>query len=59
VKIGGDIEDEQFLSRYDNAVLEKQSLLSLKTSFHLINNLLIGVCSLFQTMQAEEKARRN
>jgi len=47
VKIGGDIEDEQFLSRYDNAVLEKQSLLSLKTSFHLINNLLIGVCSLF------------
>lgn len=61
MKIGGDIEDEQFLSRYDDGVLEKQSLLSLKTSFHLINNLLIGVCSLFQTMHEdpEERARRS
>jgi hypothetical protein len=62
VKITGDIDDDQFLSRYENSVLERQSLLSLKTSFHLINNLLIGVCSLYQTMLQEdsnETAGRN
>lgn len=55
VKITGDVDDAEFLARYEKNVLEKQSLLSLKTSFHLINNLLIGICHLFKTAIESDK----
>lgn len=39
--------DEQFKAGYNPAVLKKQSTLVLKTSFHVINLILMSMCQVF------------
>lgn len=46
--VTGDIEDSEFINRYDADILKRHSMLQLKTSFHLINSLLIGICHMFK-----------
>ena len=41
------IDDKQFTKNYQEDVLVKQSTLVLKISFHLINIVLMGLCSVF------------
>jgi hypothetical protein len=41
------IRDSQFKANYDPAVLQKKTTLVLKTSFHLINYILMGMCEMF------------
>lgn len=49
--VGGSIKDAEFKAHYEPLILEKQSTLVLKTSFHLINIVLMGLCSVFDTLQ--------
>ena len=42
------MSDEDFKKQYNPNVLKKQSTLVLKTSFHLINLILMGMCSVFE-----------
>ncbi len=41
--------DEEFKSRYGE--VQKQSTLVLKTSFHIINMVLMGLCSVFDSIK--------
>ena len=41
------VDDKQFTKNYQDDVLVKQSTLVLKISFHLINIVLMGLCSVF------------
>jgi len=43
-KVNYQTSDEEFKKGYSSNVLEKQSTLVLKTSFHLINYILMGMC---------------
>lgn len=47
-KINIFVSDEEFKANYNPNVLKKQTTLVLKTSFHLINILLMGMCSVFK-----------
>lgn len=38
------ITDDEFKSRYDEYIRHERSTLVLKTSFHLINLVLMGLC---------------
>lgn len=49
-KIGVFMSDEDFKAQYNPQVLKKQTTLVLKTSFHLINVILMGICSVFKGM---------
>jgi len=49
--VAGAIKDEEFKALYEPIVLEKQSTLVLKTSFHLINIILMALCSVFDSMK--------
>lgn len=40
-----------FKSNYTPEMREKRSTLALKTSFHLINVVLIGLCKVFKSIQ--------
>ncbi|CDW82893.1 1-phosphatidylinositol-4-phosphate 5-kinase [Stylonychia lemnae] len=40
--------DEEFKAKYSPSVLKKQTTLVLKTSFHLINIILMGMCAVFK-----------
>lgn len=44
IVVHNEIRDTDFKANYDPAVLEKKSTLVLKTSFHLINYILTGIC---------------
>ncbi len=45
-----DLSDENFKANYSAEVLGRRNTISLKTSFHLINVLLIGICKVFKDM---------
>ena len=47
LKIGININDDEFKANYNPNVLLKQSTLVLKTSFHTINLILMGICSIY------------
>eukprot|EP00347_Sterkiella_histriomuscorum_P022007 403332010 len=51
-KINYQISDEEFKANYSPVILQKQSTLVLKTSFHLINYILMGMCQTFKNIQA-------
>jgi hypothetical protein len=38
------ITDDEFKSRYEEYIRHEKSTLVLKTSFHLINLVLMGLC---------------
>jgi hypothetical protein len=44
-------DDEDFKSKYDQKVLRRQTTLALKTSFHTINIILMGLCQVFSGEQ--------
>lgn len=46
--IGKITKDEQFKRGYNAGILEKKTTFVLKTSYHLINVLLMSLCSVFQ-----------
>ncbi|CDW79635.1 phosphatidylinositol phosphate kinase pipk5 [Stylonychia lemnae] len=47
------ISDEDFKKGYSPNILQKSSTLVLKTSFHLINYILMGMCQTFLNIQNE------
>lgn len=55
LKINRFVSDEEFKANYNPNILQKQSTLVLKTSFHLINYILMGMCQTFKNMQYLER----
>jgi hypothetical protein len=55
------IPDEEFKANYSAGVLKRQSTLSLKTSFHLVNLVLMGMCQVFKDIEKknEDSAKFN
>jgi len=56
-KINKQITDEEFKSNYDPMVIQRKTTLALKTSFHLINTFLMGLCQVFLSGQEEAPAK--
>ena len=50
-KIDMFVSDEEFKANYNPVILQKQSTLVLKTSFHLINIILMALCQTFKNIQ--------
>jgi hypothetical protein len=50
--------DEVFKANFDSEVRSKRSTLMLRTSFHLINIVLMGLCKLFKTLESEVVMKR-
>lgn len=50
------MSDEDFKKQYNSDVLKKQTTLVLKTSFHLINLILMGMCSVFKRMSSPKNS---
>ena len=54
------VSDEEFKASYNPNLLRKQSTLVLRTSFHLINFILMGLCHTFDSIHREiEEQRQN
>jgi hypothetical protein len=56
--IGVDTSDDEFKENYKNFnpnILKKKSTLVLKTSFHLINYVLMGMCQMFKYGKTKER----
>ena len=51
-KINKYVTDDDFKANYSPVILQKQSTLVLKTSFHLINYILMGLCQVFENIKA-------
>lgn len=49
-KITHKITDNDFKANYSPIALQKQTTLVLKTSFHLINYILMGMCQVFKNI---------
>lgn len=49
-RITVNVSDEVFKSNFSPQMLERKSTLALKTSFHLINVVLIGMCKIFMNI---------
>ena len=49
-KISANVTDEEFKANYSQGVLKRQSTLTLKTSFHLVNLVLMGICQVFKNI---------
>jgi hypothetical protein len=41
--------DSEFKKHYNESTLRRHTTLSLKTSFHIVNLILMGLCQVFQT----------
>ena len=52
-KIDFNTSDEEFKANYSPEVLNRKSTLMLKTSFHIINMILMGLCKVFKQIQSE------
>ena len=50
-KIDVHTSDEAFKANYAPQIANRRSTLSLKTSFHMINIVLMGLCKVFKTIQ--------
>ena len=44
VRIDEDMDDDLFKANYSAGVLKRQSTLALKSSFHLVNIILMAMC---------------
>ena len=43
-RVDKNVSDDEFKRRYDKYIVQEKSTLVLKTSFHLINLVLMGLC---------------
>lgn len=54
-RIDHNTSDDAFKANYSTEILSKKSTLSLKTSFHLINITLMGLCKVFKNIEFRMK----
>ena len=59
IKINRFVSDEEFKANYSPVILQKQTTLVLKTSFHLINYILMGLCQVFLNIKENKKTYQN
>lgn len=52
-KIDHTVSDAVFKQNYSPDILSRRSTLTLKTSFHLINVTLIGLCKVFKLKEEQ------
>lgn len=52
-KISMNVSDDEFKASYTPNTLRKQSTLVLRTSFHLINFILMGLCQTFDNIRSD------
>lgn len=48
--INSKTSDEAFKANYAPEILSRKSTVSLKTSFHIINIVLMGICKVLSTI---------
>jgi hypothetical protein len=56
-KIGVNTSNEAFKANYSKHVRDRTSTLMLKTSFHLINVILMGLCKVLKTIEGDHSKK--
>jgi len=54
-KVDFNTSDDAFKANYSPDILSRKSTLTLKTSFHLINVTLMGLCKVFKIIEENLK----